>query len=276
MTKSFTNLFGLEGPLDSFDTAPIPPTFVGASPALVQSTPATSPAALYLTEAGTNSPVSISDINQGQLGDCFLLSPIGDLALLKPAFITNMIHANPNNTETVTLYVASNGALPSYNTTAFKAVSVTVTNVFPTDSVDNGANQDVVNGIKEIWPQVLEKAVATLDGGYNAIANGGSPLIALEELTGHAASSLAPAATTLAQLISDSAANDLLVFDTKSIGALTNNLVNSHAYMFEGLTGTGAAATIKLGNPWGTDQPAPILLSALAKNFSEIDVGHMA
>ena len=55
-------------------------------------------------------------------------------------------------------------------------------------SVNNGASQDVLNGRKEIWPQVLEKAVATLDGGYGAIANGGNPMIALQELTGRAAS----------------------------------------------------------------------------------------
>ena len=67
---------------------------------------------LYLTEPGTTSPISVSDINQGQLGDCFLLSSIGEEALFHPSAITNMIHDNGNGTETVTLYTGSNGRLP--------------------------------------------------------------------------------------------------------------------------------------------------------------------
>jgi hypothetical protein len=46
--------------------------------------------------------------------------------------------------------------------------------------------------------------------------------------------------------------------------------------MFEGVTGTGAAATVHLGNPWGFNQPAPILLSQLSRGISEVDLGHLA
>jgi hypothetical protein len=242
---------------------------------------------LYLTEAPGAGPISVSDINQGQIGDCFLLSSIGEIALLRPSFISNMIHVNSNGTETVTLYVASNGNLPAYNTTSFKPVSETVANVFAAYSVNNGAAQDVAAGQKEIWPQVLEKAVATLDsspamsatlaGTYASIMNGGSPLVAMEELTGHATSfSTNIASLTLATLVADQSAGDLLVFDTKSTAALTNGLFNDHAYMFEGVTGTGASAMVRLGNPWGFDQPTPIAFSTLSKSFAEVDVGHLA
>jgi hypothetical protein len=242
---------------------------------------------MYLTEVAGTAAINVSDINQGQIGDCFLLSSIGEIALLKPAFISNMIHVNSNGTETVTLYTASTGRLPAYNTTAFKPITETVTNVFATYSVNNGATQDVAAGQKEIWPQVLEKAVATLDSGpalsatlagtYSSIMNGGSPLIAMEELTGHATSFYTNVASlTLATLLADQAAGDLLVFDTKSAGALTNGLFNNHAYMFEGVTGAGTAAMVHLGNPWGFDQPTPIAFSTLSKSFAEVDVGHLA
>jgi hypothetical protein len=231
---------------------------------------------LYLTEKGDTNAISVDDINQGQMGDCFLLSPIGEIVLQKPQFISSMIHANTNGTETVTLYEASTGRLPSASTTAFKAVSVTVTNVFPSYSVNNGATQDVVGNQKEIWPQVVEKAVATLDGGYAAIAYGGSPVIAMEELTGHAASYMSPASLSLTTLQTFIKAGDMIVMDTLPGGALPDNLFNSHAYMFESLTGSGTSATVHLGNPWGFDQPAPILLSQLSHGFAEVDIGHLA
>ncbi len=170
-----------------------------------------------------------------------------------------------NGTESVTLYEASNGRLPGWNTTAFKPISETVSNVFPNDAVNNPATQDVSTGREEIWPQVLEKAVATLNGGYAAIANGGSPVIAMEELTGRAASFMSPASLTLATLQSFSAAGDLVVMDTLSSGALQTGLFNSHAYMFEGVTGTGATALVHLGNPWLFDQPTAMLVSQLPR-----------
>jgi hypothetical protein len=229
---------------------------------------------LYLTEPGDTSAISPYDINQGQIGDCFLLSPIGEIALNDPSFISNMIHANANGTETVTLYVASNGALPNFNTTSFRATTVTVTNVFPNYSVNNGATQDVVGSQKEIWPQVLEKAVATLGGGYNSIANGGYPTLAMEELTGQKATyDLSPATLSAATLASDAAAKDLIVMDTPGSGTLPFGLVNDHAYMFDSLTTVGGVAEVKLLNPWGVDEPSLIPLSQLSRGITEVDIG---
>nr|WP_321986528.1 C2 family cysteine protease [uncultured Lichenicoccus sp.] len=231
---------------------------------------------LYLTETGTSTPISVADINQGQLGDCYLLSSIGEIAILKPSFISGMIHLNSNGTEAVTLYEGVNGRLPSVGTTTYKTVTETVNNSFPIGCVNNGATQDVLGNQKEIWPQVLENAYASLNGGYGVIGAGGSPIIAMQELTGHAASSMAPASLTLAALQGDVLAGDLIVMDTFGKSGLSNSLVEDHAYMFDGVTGTGTAATLKLLNPWGMDQPTPILLSQLSKNFAEVDVGHLA
>lgn len=238
--------------------------------------PAPQTQTLYLTEPGDPDAINLDDIHQGQIGDCYLLSSIGEIALLDPAFISGAIHANPTATETVTLYEASNGHLPGWGTTAFKAVTEAVTNVFPTYAVNNGATQDVVGNVKEIWPQVLEKAYATLNGSYSAIANGGSPVLAMEELTGHAATSLSPASLTLATLQSFIKAGDLIVMDTLPRGNLPDGLFNDHAYMFTSVTGSGASAVVHLANPWGFDQPTPVLLSQLSHGFDEVDVGHLA
>lgn len=117
-----------------------PPLVLGAAPAQT----------LYLTEAGDTAAITVNDLHQGALGDCFLISAIGEIALTRPAAISNMIHTNANGTETVTLYTDRGGRLPGFGTTAFKADPVTVTTSFPTSSVNQYAGQSVAGGVKEI------------------------------------------------------------------------------------------------------------------------------
>src|SRR3954453_6967692 len=130
----------------------------------------------------------------------YLLSAIGELALYHPSWITQMIRANADGTETVTLYTTTANRLPGLGATSFTPIAITVTNTFPSYCVNNGATQDVLNGQKEIWVQVLEKAVATLYGGYDGIAKGGIPSIAMEELTGCTANYIWATALSLQQL----------------------------------------------------------------------------
>ena len=232
--------------------------------------------ALFLTEAGDKSAISMTDIHQGQIGDCYLLSPIGDLAATHADTIRNMIHVNADGTETVTLYLAANGTAARPGATAFKAITENVTNLFPSYSVNNGSSQDVVGSQKEIWAQVLEKAAAEAGGGYSSIANGGNPAMAMEELTGHTANAYAPTSMTAAALQAFATAGDLITFDTKNTAGLGYNLVGSHAYMFNGVVSTAGGPAVSLSNPWGFDQPSLIPVSKLSSVFAEVDVGRLA
>jgi hypothetical protein len=120
--------------------------------------------------------------------------------------------------------------------------------------------------------------VATLNGGVNGslapISYGGYVDQALEQLTGKAAGWMPAANLTLSTLVSMVNANDLIVFDTKNSSALPYGLVGNHAYMFEGVVGSGSSAAVHLGNPWGCDQPQNVPLSALSRSFCEVDYGH--
>jgi Calpain family cysteine protease len=254
----------------------LPVAQVAAARALMVRTAAPINQVLYLQEAGDTALISVRDINQGQMGDCFLLSSIGEIALFHPNAIMNMITVNPNGTETVTLYTDAWGRLPTFGTTSFKPISVTVSNDFPTYAVNNGAAQDVFNGQKEIWVQVLEKAVATLSGGYNGIAFGGNPMIAMEMLVGQPTTWMSPVSLTLPALQSYIAAGELIVMDTGSSSSLPYGLVANHAYMFESLTMVGGTPMVQLGNPWGFNQPSLIPLSQLSRGIAEVDIGHFA
>ena len=230
---------------------------------------------LYATEAGDHSAISVGDINQGQLGDCFLLSAIGELAIYDPAAITKMISITASGTESVTLFEALNGSVPGFGATHFAATSQAVSNSFSAASVNNGANQDVVGANKEIWAQVIEKAYAQANGGYATIARGGNPCIALQQLTGHKAEFESPALATKASLTANVAAGDLVVMDTANSSNLPYGLMGGHAYMFEGLVTSNGVSSVRLGNPWGFDQPSLIPLTQLSHSgIVEVDIGH--
>ena len=231
--------------------------------------------ALYLTEAGDSSAISVNDIHQGQIGDCFLLSAMGEMALYHPAAISSMIHYNPNGTETVSLYAGLNGLAPQFGQVSFRAITQTVTDVFSASAVNNGATQDVVGSQKEIWAQVVDKAYAQANGGYAGIQNGGSPFLAMEQLTGKAAQWTPGSLLSLNVLAQHSAAGDLIVMDTSSSGSLPFGLVGNHAYMFEGVKSVSGAAYVQLGNPWGYAQPSLIPFAQLSRGIVEVDFGRV-
>ena len=237
---------------------------------------------LYPTNANGSPVISVSDINQGAIGDCYFLASLGEIAIQDPAAIARAISVNANGTETVTLYGDANGGTIGFDTTSFAPIRITVNNAgFSDGGVNASAGQAAWNGEQVIWPQVLENAFAQLSGGYAAIANGGTPVLALEILTGDAATWYAPSQVSASMLGREWAAGDLVVFDTPAYDNLfdedlTYNLVGDHAYMFDGLSTVNGVACVDLLNPWGDDQADPVPVSALATAFVEIDVGECA
>jgi len=135
----------------------------------------------YTTSAGplfAASGPSMNDINQGYLGDCYLLSGLAEVAKQNSSDITSMITSNGNGTYGVRFF--ENG----------QAQYVTVNS-----SLANGGS--VFNAGTDIWASLVEKAYAQLQTGgavtgnsvnygnsYSTIGNGGQPFYALEEITG--------------------------------------------------------------------------------------------
>ncbi|HEX3349604.1 MAG TPA: C2 family cysteine protease [Acetobacteraceae bacterium] len=280
MTKSH-HPWDLSSDTDDSAIVPTPPiggddpaTTRSFAPTLAATTAAPLPgkAQLYIQQPGGSTAISLNDLHQGQIGDCYLLSAIGEIALNNPTFISSIIKQNTNGTETVTLHVP---VASSPGRTVLRTEQVVVTNNFPSYGV-NGQGQDAVNGVHEIWPQVLESAYAQANGGYAAIGNGGSPVLAMEELTGQTAMwTQSVSAITAGLLESLSASKDLIVMDTRNSSQLPYNLVGNHAYMFDGIRTVNGAAMVQLANPWGFDQPSLIPVSQLSKGIVEVDVGRV-
>lgn len=238
-------------------------TINGASPFSI--TYSTSTAPLF----GTAGP-SMTDVNQGVLGDCYLESCLAEVAYQNPSIISSMITANGNGTYGVCFYI--DGA----------AQYVTVNSAL--------ANGGACNQGPDIWASLVEKAYAQLQAGgvytgntanygnsWSTIGNGGIPDYALTEITDSAtvtdlyayqgswvSYTFSASGTVLSSSWSNSAASiqalligDLAAGDDVILSSWTNakdssgkaTLVANHAmsvYGFDAATGM-----LQIRNPWG-------------------------
>jgi hypothetical protein len=225
---------------------------------------------------------NMADINQGDLGDCFFLAPLAEVAAMDPSAIQSMITDNGNGSYGVAFSV--NG----------KADFVTV----DTELANGGT---IFNHGADDWASLVEKAYAQLQAGgnvtgnssglgnsYSNLANGGSPESALEAVTGAAAimdyvadgaswksytfdgpsltvpnnpkassvtasSSGIADADLLTALTADLAAGDYLILSSNSDAvdaAGKSTLMSDHAYAMYGFD--SGTSMFNLYNPWGT------------------------
>jgi hypothetical protein len=216
---------------------------------------------------------SMNDVNQGYLGDCYLLSSLAEVANQQQSMITSMFTNNGNGTYGVRFYV--NG----------KAEYVTVNS-----SLANGGSI-FNNGGSDIWASLAEKAYAELQASgvvtgnsvnygnsWTTIGNGGAPEMALEEITGASAitdframggswgkvvynSSFGvtsyttgnSSASALSTIAADLAAGDDVILSSYTNAKDTagrTTLVASHAmsiYGYDSKTGM-----LEVRNPWGS------------------------
>lgn len=216
---------------------------------------------------------SMNDINQGYLGDCYLLSSLAEVASQDPTLIQSMITNNGDNTYGIRFFVDGT------------AEYVTVNDAL----ADGGAE---FNSATDIWASLIEKAYAQMQAGgvitgntindgnsFSTIGNGGAPEYALEEITGASsitdfdgngaswskyvyndALSIQSAAfglstgSVLGILAADLAEGSDVVLSsytnaTDSSGNIT--LVADHAMSVYGYDST--TGELEIRNPWGTE-----------------------
>lgn len=124
--------------------------------------------------------IASNDAMQGSIGDCYLISSLIGVATKYPKIIRDAITEIPKNNGVVhyqvSLYVCT-----SANDTTLKKQTVAIDNTF---MVKNGKPVYAALGDqKELWPLIIEKAMAKLLGGYKLL-EGGSTSWVLKMLTG--------------------------------------------------------------------------------------------
>jgi hypothetical protein len=251
-------------------------------------------AQLFKQEGSDVDAIDPMDVQQGVVGDCHLLAPLAALANTSQgrAFIRNAVVENKNEEGKVVSWTVTLHERVTGSQTTFRDVPVTVTQPF----AHGHAQLREGDGPSEIWPLVVEKACAQYAGGYNDIARGGSPGNAMALLTGREPSffSLAWPGRWIhpydaSNLQTDLAEGKLVVLTTRdgigpplapdptpaqrATNAKAHGLFENHAYFVTGTEQRDGKTFVKLGNPWGRNEPDLVPFDEFAKWFAGVTVG---
>jgi hypothetical protein len=225
-----------------------------------------------------------SDVDQGSVGDCWLMSSSAAIAENNPHLIMGLFAPHtPNQTHyKVTLHQKQGNS--------YKPVTLTVDTEFPSytkgvyASSPSSDGQDSVNHQMTtasrnvpLWPMLLEKALGQLHGlgaagGYEALDQGNWPSIAMEAITGKPATDdFNYNENALAKIKSLHGAGQAVCCSTRGDKAAAAaqkhyNFVDAHAYFLKAIEGD----MLVFGNPWGHDEPRRIPGSAFWSVFDAI------
>lgn len=217
-----------------------------------------------------------TDINQGQIGDCYLLASLAEVALRSPSTITNMFIVNGDGTYTVRFF--NNGA----------AEYVTVDAYLPTNGSGNamfaGMGKNYANSANELWTMLAEKAYVQANqfgwirpglpgNGQNAFTGieGGYIYAALGHITGQGTMPFAATSNgNFTTFVNAWNAGKSIGFASMVSPQSGSGVVGSHAYAVIGYNSTNQ--TITLYNPWGPNYATVTMTwSQIQLNFSYFD-----
>ena len=180
-----------------------------------------------------------TNMDQGSIGDCWLLAALGAVAQDDPGFIRDHMWENPDGTWTVKMYKDGESVYIQVEPT-----------VVPLGARDADGN---VN-----WLSVYEKAAAEYYGGSYEDIDGGHSSEAFEAITGQGADKTGD--LTLDEL-KDRLSDGPVALGTEVSGTWwplddevdDNRIVPNHAYIVDRVEERNGQTMIHVLNPWGPD-----------------------
>ncbi len=213
---------------------------------------------VFIEGRGDGRDIHPSDINQGQMGDCYVLAALAGAAHKNPELLRKSIKDNGDGTYDVTLY--EKRWWDPVGLFGREAKIVKVDNQFPVQDKNPvlAGYGDYAKGNPELWAMIMEKAYAQThrNGSYNGIGNGGSPGTAMTAISGKGSGFHLAALSSVDKLAQWDAEGQAISVGTKP-DILTKNdplytsgkLVPGHAYWVESID--KEKKTVTIGNPWG-------------------------
>jgi hypothetical protein len=227
---------------------------------------------------GSGGDPLVSDINQGHLGDCYLLASLAEVASCEPDVIKSMITDNGNGTYGIRFYIRSKP----------EPVYITVNQSLPVDANGNLLG----NRSNNLWSSLIEKAYVQLneEPGYLDQTTGnvyknidGGNADPITEITGRSLSTYYSSAYTSANWL---ALKSTIVTAIKAglevdfgdhsssptyIGGKTA-FVGGH--MFAGIGYDDATGKFILRNPWGVQNGNQTYLTEFEATMAELYSAH--
>lgn len=194
-----------------------------------------------------------TDVVQGTLGDCYLLAPLCALAQQRPDFLKSLVREESDGTFVVTLHLRG------------RPQEVRVDADLPVNRGGFSAARSTSD--RELWPAIVEKAVAQALGSYQSLALGGDPSAAITLLTGQRALYQDLSAVRLSdhdKLFADLREGLLKKRDIVVAGTATRanvetlgreGLVPGHAYAVLAAFERDGEKMVRLRNPFGEIEP---------------------
>lgn len=199
--------------------------------------------------------VSFEDVIQGSIGDCYFVGSISAVAYANPQAIQDAIKDNGDGTFTVRLYQKSSSG-------KLTAKYIRVDDDLPSSGAGYSPKYAKARDSKELWVSILEKAYASLNGGYEKIGNGGFSTDVMTAVTGvrstYEATKYANA-NKLFDLIQTGA--ELKTPMTAGTWGKDANVDYNgtgvyafHNYSLLGAVEEGGVKYVQLRNPWGSSE----------------------
>lgn len=192
-----------------------------------------------------------TDVNQGDTGDCYFLSALGETALQDPSLIKNMITVDGAGVYTVDFHLNGKDNYVTVNSDIAYMGGGYHFGDGSSVAFDHGGASGA------IWTEIVEKAFVEFSeqiNGVNSYANisggwdNGLSAITGQSVTDYYAPSYASSQTSLLNVMNAAfnGKEDVLMSTSGANNAL--NLVGNHMYAV--LAINAAAGTITLDNPW--------------------------
>ncbi|MCA9553502.1 MAG: hypothetical protein KC933_25920 [Myxococcales bacterium] len=196
----------------------------------------------FRTDAeGNEVPPEIGDVDQGDLGDCWLMAASAAVAHTDPEYIQDRISENEDGSFDVRLGDETQRVQPTFPDAGYA------------DPTPNGQSDT-------LWPALVEKAYAQQEGNSYENLDGGNPGRALESLTGQPSTRTAITPTgdvddTWTALRGGIDGDHPMVASTHDTGT-AEPLHDNHAYAVLDAYERDGQRYVQVYNPWGVNDGA--------------------
>ena len=197
----------------------------------------------------------LTDVNQGEAGDCYFLAALADTAQQDPSLIENMVQSNGNGTYSVEFQLNGKADYVTVNDQLAMLPRGEAMGDGSTYAFDHGGGAGSAND----WSAIVEKAYVEFSeqsDGVNSYANisggwdNGLAAITGQSVSDYYSNTIKTSAqhTSLLQAMQSALAsgNDVMMSSDNSSASL--NLVGDHMFAVTGVN--VAAGTVTLDNPW--------------------------